>query len=493
MKQSMAIIIPLLCCVFTAVASADDTNYQNYVVGQRAMGMGGAFTALADDGAGAYYNPAGLAMASSTSLSASLSVYGVERRLLRRAVSPPVDVQAERPDLSSSNVPTIPTTVGFAYKFGSKLGDDIKRFGVGYSVFVPHHSSFDFSGETRIGPDPPDDYEVEILQRDKTVWQGPSFALRVTPRLSLGAAGFHVYRTTRWSSETRQIGPRDANQLTEYFDEQRANITRSVHALLFKMGARYDLTARWKLGLSVTLPSITLYGRGSTHTSITTHEANCLSPPLCVRHETFGGDVDADSRTPVALRAGVAYFLQDRLTLAVDLSWHAPLTYDPFNLGEDISKFGETGPVVLTELERDQVINVNTGAEVIWRSLTLRTGFFTNFSSAKEVERSAFAMPPHVNMFGISLSVGYRWQTRTISIGALYSFGRGRSATITPQDPSATLNQPYGPVDERRDYVYFFISGAQEALKSTMLGLIKKKEEGPAESPGSQPSVSGTR
>jgi hypothetical protein len=137
------------------------------------------------------------------------------------------------------------------------------------------------------------------------------------------------------------------------------------------------------------------------------------------------------------------------------------------------------------------VVNVNTGAEVLWRSLTFRAGFFTNFSSAPEVQRAAFAMPTRVHMLGATLSAGYRWRTRTISVGVLYSFGSGEASALTPQDPASPLNQPYGPVDERRDYVYFFITGAQEALKDTMLGWFRKKTKPaaePARPPASQPA-----
>jgi hypothetical protein len=39
--------------------------------------MGGAFTALSDDGSGAYYNPGGLAFTHAPSISASINVYGL--------------------------------------------------------------------------------------------------------------------------------------------------------------------------------------------------------------------------------------------------------------------------------------------------------------------------------------------------------------------------------------------------------------------------------
>ena len=44
----------------TARAFAGESHYNHYAVGERAGGMGGAFTALADEATGAYYNPAGI-------------------------------------------------------------------------------------------------------------------------------------------------------------------------------------------------------------------------------------------------------------------------------------------------------------------------------------------------------------------------------------------------------------------------------------------------
>ena len=67
----------LLANVLAPGSRADDSNFRPYVVGGRAAGMGGAFTALADDGSGPYYNPGGLAFMRRSQLSLSGSVYGI--------------------------------------------------------------------------------------------------------------------------------------------------------------------------------------------------------------------------------------------------------------------------------------------------------------------------------------------------------------------------------------------------------------------------------
>src|SRR5262245_66460267 len=60
-----------------ARAQGIESNYRPYIVGSRAAGMGGAFTALADDGSGPYYNPGGLAFVRRSQVALSASVYGV--------------------------------------------------------------------------------------------------------------------------------------------------------------------------------------------------------------------------------------------------------------------------------------------------------------------------------------------------------------------------------------------------------------------------------
>jgi hypothetical protein len=104
----------LLCIAAVAAplgaSMASDTNYQTYPIGNRAMGMGGAFTAFGDDAGGEFYNPAGLALLTGVSGSVSQSAYSLQSRRMSEAVdAPDVDVQGE--DLSDTKIPVIPTAL----------------------------------------------------------------------------------------------------------------------------------------------------------------------------------------------------------------------------------------------------------------------------------------------------------------------------------------------------------------------------------------------
>src|ERR1700677_84875 len=66
---SFLLIIPSLC--FAQNSSLIFAQPNTYGIGPRAIGMGGAFTAIADDASAAYWNPAGLSQISSYEISIS--------------------------------------------------------------------------------------------------------------------------------------------------------------------------------------------------------------------------------------------------------------------------------------------------------------------------------------------------------------------------------------------------------------------------------------
>ena len=58
----------------TTTASATDGRYRDFVIGERAGGMGGAAIAVANDVDAIYYNPAGLAHSQGDSISLSANL-----------------------------------------------------------------------------------------------------------------------------------------------------------------------------------------------------------------------------------------------------------------------------------------------------------------------------------------------------------------------------------------------------------------------------------
>src|SRR4051812_11082184 len=102
-------VVPLL--LSAQAVRADEANFRPYIVGSRAAGMGGAFTGLADDGSGPFYNPGGLAFVRRSQLSLSGSVYGV-------VTGTNSDALGDGHDFSFSDLNIFPVATSVIWKFG---------------------------------------------------------------------------------------------------------------------------------------------------------------------------------------------------------------------------------------------------------------------------------------------------------------------------------------------------------------------------------------
>src|SRR5262249_18345688 len=90
----------------TARATASPTvydNYQNFPIGSRAAGMGGAYTALASDEAALHYNPAALSCAAYSHLELVANAYVLDGIFIPNAFSKGQDVSA----ITYHSVPSI--------------------------------------------------------------------------------------------------------------------------------------------------------------------------------------------------------------------------------------------------------------------------------------------------------------------------------------------------------------------------------------------------
>src|SRR5215475_4137880 len=112
MRRSQSLIGCAILLMFCAQAArADDANFRPYIVGSRAAGMGGAFTALADDGSGPYYNPGGLAFVRRSQVALSASVYGV-------ISGSNADALGDGHDYTFRDLNIFPVSTSVVWKFG---------------------------------------------------------------------------------------------------------------------------------------------------------------------------------------------------------------------------------------------------------------------------------------------------------------------------------------------------------------------------------------
>lgn len=472
-RAGAALATLLLPATLAATARADDTHYQNQLIGERALGMGGAFTAVATDPTASFYNPGGLAMTLSSSISASLNLYGIEHRTIEDGHVSLISGERTAVDLEATAFPTIPTTFGVLRAFGEHLPDGARRHAVAFSMLIPDQTSFSYEGT--VGRSGETDLDVlRLSESDRTLWVGPTYAVRVSEDLALGLSAFVAMRTFSRSYARTIETPTDPpgeRPESDYFEFFRVDTSFDTFALLLRLGAMYRPRPDLQVGLTIGFPSILVYGDGSLSNQIGYAWLEDVEDPYGdFRLESADG-LAADSFEPLDLRLGIAWTPAPQMTIAFDASYHFP-TFDPYerlHLPSEDEQRLLFDDLFVSKVRRRPVLNFNVGFEcTIAEKWPLRVGAFTNFSAAPPLD-PVDASLERVDVLGGTFSLGYHFEGFTLNFGFLGSVGWGQAQAY---DISG-LGDPYVERDARQEMFYFFLSGAQQIVTQTLDDLIE--------------------
>ncbi len=441
------LVTVILLSMGTTGVHARDLSRQAYPVGEKAAGMGGAFTAAVGDPASAYYNPAGLGGLPDQGISLSASIYQLALEDYRRVIDLDVGTGDRlRAGMQSQTFGTFPSSVSYVLPLQAEGDPGGVRHVFALSLVVPDYDKF-----RGVIAEPREDYAFELKgtshREEVTYWAGPSYAVALGRGLRLGVSAFVL---THVAEDRANVGIKLAvddgagGVLSSYLtvsDERRAiGVT-----MLVQVGAQVDVSDAWTLGLSLRTPSLgRLYSEVhqllfSSRLLEDDQGPSELAPAYVDRIETRR--VKFNPRRPLMLALGACYRLPPTLELAMDLSMHLPQA--PFRLysGRKVYPTDARGDPILdedraldpTELRKSTlVLNANLGAEVrLADGLVGRLGLFTDFSAVAQSfydtpERRPGALDlPRLQRVGASLGFGLIGERTTTTAGLVYVFGRG--------------------------------------------------------------------
>ena len=409
MRATGLVVICLLVC---ASARADDTHYQDYLVGGRAIGLGGAFCALADDSSGVWFNPAGLADVGSSNLQLSTSLYGFERGKIGSGGGIPVPGVPNLNDAFTDLV-VIPASAGGAIAFGERDENGKATQGIGAAIIIPSYRSS--------SPGTSEDLASTSYKRrvtDREIWAGLGYGARVTSKLRLGLSAFYVLRSV---ADTEQLAyAADDTSAAAPFETVFSDITLANGSLLLNGGAKLVLDEHWNVGISLRSPSLRIHSSGAIQYTRATSEP---STGLSSVERVVLDALDSQTKQAPSLRAGVSYVQVKHFTLAADVTAHAPVSYTLV----DVPRSTRERLPFTTEIERRAIANLNVGGEYLVATwLSVAGGFFTDFSTAPRIrEPLAADQPPRLNLYGTTASLAYISDHMITRLGLLYSFGTG--------------------------------------------------------------------
>jgi long-chain fatty acid transport protein len=396
--RSNKLALLAIACLYLALARPiypDVNHYRNILVGDRAATMGGAFTAVADDASGTYYNPSGIAFCEGGGLSASANVLHYQSSTYQKAI--------RDYDWVRNSEELIPNFFGIIKTWG--------RHSFGASIAVPDSFTQNqdqvFNNLPAAGSSPAlQRYAFNLHTQDATYLIGPSYSYRINDHTSIGVTLSYHYRSSRtqdqqtiWYSSTDYEIDNNIAELTE-------------NGLEPKIGFLAKITDKISVGIVLDHTFIV----SSKYTDQMTNKARTSSDL------TFDTIEDRSIRnTPTHIGLGFAFRPTEPLLLAMDFDIYIPPNSDAFF--PDGYK---------------NVVNVAIGGEYkINKRNAVRLGLFTNKSNMPEPSAST-SLVSHVDLYGLTTGYTLSYMPTSFTLGFIYSHGSGRSQVYSSS--SVALN-----------------------------------------------------
>ena len=432
---------PLLATVALVLAStaarADDTHYQDYVLGGRGSGIGGAYAAIADDPSGIFYNPAGLVDSHKTTVDVETSLYGLELNFRRN--NPPN--LSELRQFSPADLEVIPSDAGAVYGFGTRSPQGAP-LALGFDVAVPsYHSS---SVHQTTGSATGDFASFQRTVLDRTLQAAIGGAYRLNPLWSFGLSAVSLIRTYTQAEEI-------TFRSTDSFRNTTANVSFENVSLRAVAGAKLTW-GTWLFGAALGTPTVKIQERGSVDLVEAYRGPNSgLDTKGGLVELSPGTSVGSETVEPLFLRAGVAHYKPRAWTVSAQATFHLPTTYERFvvNAPDDASaQLAARDLQIPSHVSRSAILDVNLGYDMlVYEHYSFAFGAFTDFSSAPALTTlpGSDQLAPgssrltNVNLYGVTVAGGFIGPNSLTRFGLTVSYGQGEDVVASQLVPDRNL------------------------------------------------------
>jgi hypothetical protein len=401
--KAMAGLAFLLTFLVSASLYAGPWNYENTLIGERIVGMGGTAVANGNELASSYYNPAGLAYAIGSEISMTGNLYSkIDVSLTDQKGL----FSALKDQMSQGGVVTIPAAWGAVRKR--------KQWAIGFYIFIP--SSYEFNGQYNIEPVTGKNTRGYISTSEEASWYGVTFATRITDNFSLGGSITYSSRKLNEQLSATSLYNNSA-------DVSSVGIARDFAGNSFTLagGMQYRLDNGFSFGTMMRLPSLSIGGSGKYYRS----DIRTVASVLQDTSATYVNQENINSiyKIPMKIAFGVAYQKIRNHAIALDLS-----VYPAFKFKELDSE----NSMISREVYGNTIFNFNIGGEYyLFQRWVLRSGFFTNSSSAKDPDENIKTFQPaKIDFKGFSMTLSHESDRSTVTAGGYYMAGGGKGSLL---------------------------------------------------------------
>ncbi|MBR3731893.1 MAG: outer membrane protein transport protein [Spirochaetales bacterium] len=444
-NKLLLIILGLFIC---SLAFADENHYINVFVGDRAAGLGGAYTALADGPEGVFYNPAGLAFSSSQYF--SLSANAIQFKMLYYK-----DVYTKS-DGSPFNymrysLSFIPNFFGFIQK--------AKHFTWAITVSCPDSEFYDQRENANVT-----DYldakktvpvttplNVNFNYKNQIYEAGPSIAFLPNKYFAIGMSAFFRYRDIQLINQnvrsfTEDIGgiPYDYFETTSVYENER------ILGLNFQIGIQVMPIDKLSIGYSISTPfdMVDFKTHQSSNMKMMRNSNNGVVDSSnynrTVTNNTFNAYHLAENGLfrPLYIKQalGFCFFINKSILLTLDGYLYIPIQNLDINGNLVSYQWNKDTNRYDTYLGRGSTLynklnvtgNVAMGFECyITPNFPLRLGFFTNFTNSQEIKDGDVNKDDYIHLLGGSFSFGFSTSDMSVNLGAVVQGGVGKAQILS--------------------------------------------------------------
>lgn len=398
-----------------STAWAQDSHYWTNQFGNRARLLGGAVFGSADDLSSVFYNPGALALVDESELLIAGNVFEVTNIKVKDAVG--------GSDASFWDARLSPSL--FAGEIGSKGKGDSR---IAYSFLTRMSGKLRMDARAAIRGEDFALPDLEFLSADLRIdtelneyWLGGTYSHPFGDNAGVGASMFFAHRSQRGRAQSAAQALADDGRAAAAI--QARDFSYWHWRVLWKLGLATRLE-RWRLGITVTTPSLGLGGRGDTSYDDTfvgqavDEDGNPLTFIATNKQR-----VSSDFKSPLSIGFGAARTFGDtRLHLAAEWFNETP-SYDV--LDTEPFQAQSSGEIITTDVVRelDHVFNVAVGLEHEFsEDLQGYGGFRTDFSGLDRNSSANDALTL-LDIYHLSGGAIFKMGQTDLTLGGVLAFG----------------------------------------------------------------------
>ncbi len=410
------LLIPILFfsffMLFAPPGRAQDTHYWTPKYGAQSTLLNGAVVGSHLDISSSFYNPGALGISKNPAFILSGWIYNLEQISFDNFAGAPVyDLQfTPAPDFLTGLIPLKSERNRLAYSYLTRQKLDLRLTG---RESYTEETSLDRANDAL--------YAVEhFLDQDlNETWIGLTWAHKINEKLGLGITNYMVYR----SQELRRQGI-----IQQLYDLQASTAILVKHfryynyRLLWKIGLAADFSPL-KLGVTVTTPSINLFGLGRTYVNHVNTGSYTADDGKDIIEFDEQSDLSTYYRSPISIAFGCSYKFKNT-TLHLSMEWYDSV--GPFSIMQTAPFHSQTTGEELQNRviqELGSVFNFGFGAqEIISEKFELYASFATDFSAFKPNSEANVSVSSW-DIYHLMMGALFRLWRSEITAGVGYSFG----------------------------------------------------------------------